>query len=359
MTRKRIVWIDLLRGLGMVFIIWGHSLNNPQNFLGTLLFEINVPIFFILSGYLYHEQLFSKQLYKLFYNLIVPYIVTCVFMIINSFIVDKTGGLGIFKSMGIVKDVVKACFFAMGTPEPLMNTQINMPAIGAIWFLIALLWDELLFNFFMTITQKKQSRKLIMSFVSILFLIIGFFMAKQGEILPWSLNASMIGFIFMWGGFLLKEFNLVDLSFVKFLILELIMIFVWCLSGVYKVHFWMNIATTNNVILGVLSAFCGSIFFILLFQRFTNYEQNSSILKIISLYGKYSLIVLCVHIIDGNTYCLNKYISMIITNPVWAITLFNCLYHIMITILGIYIILKVPLLKSIYDNRERKFKWQK
>lgn len=359
MGRKRIIWIDLLRGLGMIFIIWGHSLNNPQSFLGTLLFEVNVPIFFILSGYLYHEQRFGKQLYKLFYNLILPYIITCIFMGINTYIANKTGGLGIFKSMGTIKEVTKACAFAMGTTEPLLKTSINMPAIGAIWFLIALLWDELVFNFLMKKLSSQKHRKMIMTIISILLLILGFSLAKSGLFMPWSVNASMIGFIFMWGGFWLKEFKFINFSYIKLLMLEVLMVLIWFMAGIYKVYFWMNIATTNNTVLGMMSAFCGSVFFIVLFQYFAGRECDNKALKIISLYGKYSLIVLCIHIIDGNTYCLNKYITLFVIKPIWLVTLFNCLYHILITVIGIYLVIKVPLLKSIYDNREKKFKWQK
>jgi len=357
MKRKRIIWIDLVRGLGMLLIIWGHSLNNPRSFLGTLLFEVNVPIFFLLSGYLYHEQKFNKQLYKLFYNLIIPYIVTCALMGINTVIANKTGGLGIFKSMGSIKDVIKASFFAMGTPTVFIGTHVYMPAIGAIWFLIALLWDELLFNFIIKKTKHKKCFLTIMNTVSLLLLVLGFYLIKFG-ILPWSLNASMIGFVFMWVGFLLKKINFDNFTKLKILKFEVFMLAGWCLAGVFKVYFWMNIASTNNIFLGILSAFCGSIFLITVIEKITNKEGSNGVLKFVSLYGKYSLIVLCTHIIDGNTLCLNKYFGLIINQPQWLITLLNFSYHVIITIFGIYIVIKIPLLRSIYDNREEKFKWQ-
>ena len=358
MVKKRILWIDLLRGLGMFFIIWGHSLSNAQSFLVTMLFEVNVPLFFILSGYLYHEQKISVQVYKLFYNLLLPYIVTCAFMAFNTMVANLTGGELIFKSMGSLKDVIKASIFAMGTPVLLMGTHINVPAIGAIWFLIALLWDEILFNFLVKKTISKGYFGIFMSIFSIILLVLGFELTHYG-ILPWSLNASMIGFGFMWGGYLLKKSNFLRFSKIEILIISLLLFLGWCLAGVFKVYFWMNIAATNNIFLAILSAFCGSFFLILLMQYVTNSQQDNEILRFISLYGKYSLIVLCVHIIDGNTYCLNRYIGLLVTKPIWLITLFNLCYHVAITIFGIYVVTKIPFLKSIYDNRERKFTWQK
>ena len=52
MLRKRIIWIDLVRAFGMLMIICGHSLANPNGNVGNMVYAINVPIFFVLSGYL-------------------------------------------------------------------------------------------------------------------------------------------------------------------------------------------------------------------------------------------------------------------------------------------------------------------
>lgn len=45
MLRKRIIWIDLVRAFGMLMIICGHSLANPNGNVGNMVYAINVPIF--------------------------------------------------------------------------------------------------------------------------------------------------------------------------------------------------------------------------------------------------------------------------------------------------------------------------
>ncbi|MEK1376643.1 hypothetical protein HCZ77_01230 [Limosilactobacillus fermentum] len=56
----------------MLFIIWGHTLKGWESYQGAFFLTVNVPIFFALSGYLYHPQKIVKQAYKLVFNLLVP-----------------------------------------------------------------------------------------------------------------------------------------------------------------------------------------------------------------------------------------------------------------------------------------------
>ena len=54
---KRITWIDISRAIGMLTIIIAHSLNSyTGNYFSNILFAVNVPIFFVLSGYLHKDK---------------------------------------------------------------------------------------------------------------------------------------------------------------------------------------------------------------------------------------------------------------------------------------------------------------
>src|SRR5699024_5893420 len=58
---KRITWIDISRAIGMLAIIIAHSLNSyTGNYFSNILFAVNVPIFFVLSGYLHKDKSYSK-----------------------------------------------------------------------------------------------------------------------------------------------------------------------------------------------------------------------------------------------------------------------------------------------------------
>lgn len=51
--KGRILWVDLVRAAGMILIFWGHSLYSQTQNAGILIYEVNFPVFFILSGYLF------------------------------------------------------------------------------------------------------------------------------------------------------------------------------------------------------------------------------------------------------------------------------------------------------------------
>lgn len=55
--RKRIEWIDIAKGTAILAVVIGHTLG-PYNgqFFGSLIFAFHMPIFFMLSGYLYHSR---------------------------------------------------------------------------------------------------------------------------------------------------------------------------------------------------------------------------------------------------------------------------------------------------------------
>ena len=146
-VKKRIEWIDLARALGMFFIIFGHALPDINGRLAIFVYTFNVPIFFVLSGYLYHEQSFIVQIKKLFYNLLLPYFSTGFLMLLISFLANNIKlNLGI-KSMGSLSEVIRAIFWGIGTRGRLATFNIIVPPIGTLWFLLALFWADIVFNF--------------------------------------------------------------------------------------------------------------------------------------------------------------------------------------------------------------------
>lgn len=73
MNKQRMEWLDCLRAVAMVFVIYGHINNSAwQFFLFTS--PIKIPLFFAVSGYLFKNggQVLTK-VKKLFISIIIPY----------------------------------------------------------------------------------------------------------------------------------------------------------------------------------------------------------------------------------------------------------------------------------------------
>jgi hypothetical protein len=97
-----------------------------------------------------------KQVYKLVFNLLLPYFFTAFVIIFVSFVSNHVPHGATIMSIGSDKDTFKAFIFGMGGTAPLIGTKIIMPQIGAIWFLVALFWDSIVFNMMM----KKLDQRL-------------------------------------------------------------------------------------------------------------------------------------------------------------------------------------------------------
>lgn len=73
MTGNRKEYIDWMKALGMLFIIWGHCF--PEG-MSDFIYAFNVPVFFIISGYLTRRDETVKTCCgKMWDSLMLPYLV--------------------------------------------------------------------------------------------------------------------------------------------------------------------------------------------------------------------------------------------------------------------------------------------
>lgn len=113
--QSRLVWIDYMKVIGMYLIILGHFFSYGYEYIYTF----NVPLFFVISGFLCHPHNNDKRTYlkKTFFNLCVPMIIifgilSCKealhrimnddFSIIQYFFFCLYGACGFYKSLGIL-----------------------------------------------------------------------------------------------------------------------------------------------------------------------------------------------------------------------------------------------------------------
>ena len=72
-TKYRKVWVDWMKTLGMLTIIWGHCFPDGMS---AFVYAFNVPVFFLISGYLAHQETSMKVCFeKTLHNLIIPYFI--------------------------------------------------------------------------------------------------------------------------------------------------------------------------------------------------------------------------------------------------------------------------------------------
>lgn len=360
-TKKRIEWIDITRAVGMFLIIFGHALPNPKGRVAILVYTVNVPIFFVLSGFLYHSQSLKKQLVKLFYNLILPYFATGFLMLLIGIVTNNVDfNLG-FTSMGSISATLSAIFWGMGTRGRLAVFGIVVPPIGTLWFLLALFWADIIFNFLIRKFHKHRYYVIIMTILSIVISLGSFLSATRFALFPWSLNAGLIGLIFMWYGYCIKKYDIFSLGTFHKCILVFLNIVLMLLPEIFSVHFWFDFAIADNIflhdVIAILGGIGGSTLLIMLSYYFERLHLRIN--KAISWFGKNSLVVLCIDCMYGNVITLNNVILKALPKIKGVPFIESVLFVVVISSVAIYLFERLPLFKNVYFNRSFPFSWQK
>ena len=80
MQKKDIIWIDWAKFIGIFLVVFGHVLQcvpewqeTSLKFLWDWIYLFHMPLFFIISGYLYKQKT-EKDIKKIFYALVLPYL---------------------------------------------------------------------------------------------------------------------------------------------------------------------------------------------------------------------------------------------------------------------------------------------
>ncbi len=205
---KRLKYIDIARGIAMFIIVFGHTISATSAHsyaIYRILFFINVPIFFVLSGYMFRVkegESFWKFVRNKFLRIMLPYFFWALLFLVPYFIFGKDiinqfsqeSSFDIWTQIGNV-------FYGNGVNNALKQN-------GPLWFLPALFMTEVLFYY--VIYSVKNKKMEVITFVATL--IIGFLCTLFVEkiYLPWGLNSALTIGSFFYFGYLLKEWQILD-----------------------------------------------------------------------------------------------------------------------------------------------------
>ena len=181
MPRNREVWIDVLKGIAIILVVIGHNANET---IESFIFCFHMPLFFMISGYLFSPKPAKKYLTRSVKRLIVPYVAFLI--LIGTPLLAAYYLNGKFGSEGIV--VIKQMIYG----------GRNLTWIfGTFWFITVLWMATNLFNFML-------SYKVSVWFLPLLILV-GYLTQFIPCSLPWNIDVVPMALSFIWIGFLLKK----------------------------------------------------------------------------------------------------------------------------------------------------------
>lgn len=141
-AKQRVIWIDWVKTIGMLMIIWGHCF---PKYVSGFLYAFNVPLFFIISGYLCKkEKSLNLCLGKIFHNLIIPYFILGFIKVFATVIEHFSDGLWFWPILSLLGG---------------FHHLNDLPGCGNLWFVYTLIIIRLLYHFF-------SEKRLLLSVIS-------------------------------------------------------------------------------------------------------------------------------------------------------------------------------------------------
>lgn len=200
MNEQRIQWIDSARGIGILLVVIGHVSKSP--YLGKFIYSFHMPLFFIISGYLYNNKKYAQKAYikRKAENILVPYFIFGIcslvyWILIERNIRNQTEKLPIWQFVNM--------FLCFGGDE---NYIYNAP----LWFLPALLNTEIICSFLFKL--KEKNIKIIAFIISIIGVIFSKCIAIR---LPFCIDIVMVTIPFYVFGYYLKQKDAIKLFRLK------------------------------------------------------------------------------------------------------------------------------------------------
>lgn len=306
--------IDIAKGLAIILVMVGHTLMN--RYVCNAIYSFHMPLFFILSGYFMNGKSIDRNyINKLYKTLLRPYLITALITI----------GLSFFCNHNVFNDIVAA--FIVGCDI----SYIDIPFIGAIWFLIALFLSKLIIQLVINGILKWEY---------LLFLtMVSYFVTKMtGVILPWCL--SIVGFCSLFvliGHFLGKKNILIILSDKHYFRL----IALWCLLFAPFVPLAVRINFYPLGLFNILTASTLTVSILVLIKFFLNEVRIEFISDFFSWLGRNSLLILCIHSVECHFHLLDITLN----------DYYNCVIRIIVVVILTFFLYKVSIVKCIFNTK--------
>ncbi len=337
-VRKREQAFDIAKGIGMLAVILGH-MSIPDK-LGDFIFSFHMPLFFLINGYfLRRKEGVSDWQYvkKKAKALLVPYVVTCVFVILFSTFFQIQQGVEATGLLVNAKSWILASIYGSGTFTHFFKWEFQI--IGAIWFLLAMFWADTIFHFLL----KSKNPYLYGTILS----LVGYFTTKVTWF-PFSFQAGLSAIFFIQIGYFAREKDLFRKYKDNLQVTVLALIF-WTIAVVYSGKLYMVGNNYGHGFLDVIGAVSAT-FLILKFSGFLE-RKCTAIAKLLSFYGRNSLIVLCFHLVELNTFPWSIVLGKFSYRAGTAIVYFG---KILWSLCMIYVVKHIPPLRWVYCAQYKK-----
>lgn len=190
MSNNRIRWIDVARGLGIIIVIYAHTLSADS--IRYIFYSFHMPLFFFLSGIVFHHrknERFLPMVKKNIKNILLPYLLFAV----SSYLIWFYFFASYTPSLPEIREHLQGILYGN-------NGDNIMFYNGVLWFLPALFATKVLFSSFTELSVKKRFLLLFLFFFSIAGYLFSVFFPEDK--LVFGLESALTAVVFFGSGFI-------------------------------------------------------------------------------------------------------------------------------------------------------------
>ena len=271
---ERVVWLDVLKGIGIILVVLGHVSSNQ--IIYQWVYSFHMPIFFFAAGWLYKKKTILEDLKHRFDTIVIPYLAFGFLVLLYWELIEKRFRTA---SMSLIEAIVG---ILRGQYEYL---EFNVH----LWFLPAFFVTVIFYN----ILRNIGGKKLAYTMSIIMSLVFCFFTLPS---LPWGIDRVFKYIIFFVLGDVLSENQ--TKHFTEKIAMSLK---VGCTFILFIINFGLAYYGLTTGVMWYVTATIGVTACVML-SMIVDYA------KVIQYLGRISLVVLCVH---GPIYrIITKLVSM-------------------------------------------------
>jgi len=183
--RERLVWVDALKGLGMIAVIAGHVWTRGA--MRDAIYTVHMPLFFLLSGYTARAMPWRRCLPRLARGLLLPFASFSILLLGADFLIEGLRGMRpIFPNWRTGVDMI---LFA--------TAQLRGP-FTIFWFIPCLFAARTIWNALASGRWRPDSGAMLL--VMAIIFALALVAQNQSGLSPFGLLGIPGALLFIWGG---------------------------------------------------------------------------------------------------------------------------------------------------------------
>lgn len=201
--KNNILWVDYAKFIGIFLMILGHIIV-PNSNLYCFIYLFHMPLFFIVSGYLYRKKSAVENYKKLFGGLFIPYLLYQFLylpLVLYNYVIIHNQDFG--------ETLIKS-FYGIFQGATISNAPYYI-VCGPCWFIMTIMFVKLFFSFF----NNKVGNILVLSAFSI---VLSKVLILNKILLPCCLNCTILAIPYFGVGMLFRNYKIDFAKYSKYFV---------------------------------------------------------------------------------------------------------------------------------------------